>query len=98
MRKSIDLRQSEPGAFPQRFGREERLKNSRQDVGRDADSGIGHRQGNELFFKVTLSADSVMTPPPGIASRALTAILTSASSSSAISTSTSQTSAAMSHL
>ncbi len=52
MRKAVDLRQSEAGAFPERLGREERLENSRQDVRCDADPGIGHRQGNEVSFEL----------------------------------------------
>jgi hypothetical protein len=35
MGKAVDLRQSETGAFPERFGREERLENPRQDVQRN---------------------------------------------------------------
>ena len=52
MGKAVDLRQSETGAFPERFGREERLENPRQDVGRDADAGVCHRKGDEVSLKL----------------------------------------------
>src|SRR5262249_61170390 len=53
MRKAVDLRQSETGAFTERFGREERLENPRQDVRRDPDAGICHRKGHEVTLKPT---------------------------------------------
>ena len=52
MGKAVDLRQSEPGAFAERLGREERLENSRQHVRRDADAGIGHRQRHEVSLEL----------------------------------------------
>ncbi len=51
MRKAVDLRQSQAGAFPERLGREERLEDSGQNVRRDADAGIGHRQRHEVALK-----------------------------------------------
>ena len=54
------------------------------------------RPAAEPGCSITLRADTVMVPPSGMASRALTAILTSASSSSPRSTSTGQILASMS--
>ena len=50
--KAVDLRQSETGAFAERLGGEERLEDSRQHVGRDADAGIGHRQRHEVALEL----------------------------------------------
>ena len=52
MRKPVHLRQSQPGAFAQRLGREEWLENTRQNVRRDADTGVGHRQCDEVALKL----------------------------------------------
>src|SRR5262249_19113510 len=52
MGKAIDLRQSETGTFAECFRREERLENPRQDVRRDADTGIHHRKGDEVSLKL----------------------------------------------
>src|SRR6516165_8549149 len=52
MGKAIDLRQSKTGAFPERFGREERLENPRQYVRRNADAGVCHRKGDEVSLKL----------------------------------------------
>ena len=40
-------RQAKPGAFPGRLGGEERVEDSRSDLGRDAGPGVGHFQANQ---------------------------------------------------
>ncbi len=40
-------RQAEPGTFPGRLGGEERVKDSRSDLRRDAGPGVGHFQANQ---------------------------------------------------
>ena len=52
MREAVDLRQSQPGSLPERFRGEERLENARQHIGRDAHTGVGHRQRDELALEL----------------------------------------------
>ena len=77
------------------LGREERVEDLGDDVRRDAAAGIRDGQRDEVAGKLaavlsaascTLAALIVMTPPCGIASRELSARLTSASSNSPAST------------
>ena len=62
--KPVDLRQSKASALPERFRAEKRLENSRQDVRRNADTGIAHRECNEisleLFHLVALLEGNVL--------------------------------------
>ena len=52
MGKAVDLGQPKPGAFAERLGREERLEDSRQHVGRNTDTRIRHCEGNEVAFQL----------------------------------------------
>jgi hypothetical protein len=52
MGEAVDLRQAETGALAERLGREERLENPGQDIGRDSDAGVGHRQGDEVALEL----------------------------------------------
>ena len=45
-RKSIDHRQPEPGALPDRLGGEERIEGARRHLRAHADAGIGDRDAD----------------------------------------------------
>ena len=85
---AVDGREAEPGAGADLLGREERLEDARQILLGDADAGIGDldqhiiagrhdlvRRAGSAPSLATLAVRMVSVPPPGIASRALTARL-----------------------
>src|SRR5207245_304634 len=46
--EAMNLRQAEPGTFADRLGREERIEDLAQDVGRDAGAGIFDAHGDKV--------------------------------------------------
>src|SRR5262249_57429016 len=74
--EAVDLPRTQPRAFADLLGREERLEHVRQNVGRDAAAGIGHMDSDELatepllcglaFEHHRLGGDAERPPrPPG---------------------------------
>ena len=72
-------REPEAGAFTGRFRGHEGLEHSLAYVGHDAGAGVGHGQDDAIVLGASSSKSIAVaiqsTPPPGIASRALTAKL-----------------------
>ena len=93
LHNAVNRRQTKPGAFADVFGGEERLKYVRQVLRGYAGAGIGHAQANEVTgagLRMSLGGSGIEVgglgareswPPLGMASRALTARLTSTCSS-----------------
>ena len=86
---AVDGREAEAGALADLLGREERLEDLVDDLGRDAGAGVGHLDQHIVGRRAcpcsciraasaasTLAVRTLSLPPFGMASRALTARLT----------------------
>ena len=92
MGEAVDLRQAEPGALADLLGGEERIEDLVEQIRRNADAGVAETQRDEIAGRADplggrrapsrCAPDMANVPPSGMASRALTAMLTIASSNS----------------